>query len=435
MRGARPLAEIRVGLLGFGTVGRGVLEVLERNAAVIEHRAGARIEVARVLVRDPHKDRGMHVPSGLLTDNPQDILGDPSIRVVVELIGGVDPALRYITSALGSGKAVITANKDVIAAHGAQLAEACRQGRADLFFEASVGGGIPIVRALSEGLAGNRLRRIVGILNGTTNFILSRMTAQGLCQEDALDLARRRGYAEADPSADLDGWDAARKIAILSSIGYSAACHPDDVYREGIRDITAADIAHAGRMGWTIKLLGIAERLDGQLTMRVHPTFVPRTHPLAAVSDAFNAIYIQGDPIGETMLYGPGAGGLPTASAVIADLIDAVRWVDRGGKGTEFWNVEPMSIGPIDDVVSRFYVRLGIPDRVGVLAQIAGVFGQAGVSILSVLQSPAEGNLAELVIVTHEVREQQMRQAVTGIAALDVVERVASVIRLAPEDL
>lgn len=412
-----------------------MLQVLGRNRTEIENHAGGRIEVARILVRDAAKLRRVEVPSDLLTTNVEEILSDPRIGIVVELMGGVDRALSSIQAALLAGKAVVTANKDVMAECDQQVWAAARKGGAPLFFEASVAGGVPVVRALAEGLAGNRIHRMAGILNGTTNFILSRMSAEGESQAEALIAAQLQGYAEADPSADLDGLDAARKISILSSIAYAAPCHPGMVYREGIRGITPTDIEQAAHMGWTIKLLAISERDQNRVTMRVHPAFVPAHHPLAAVADAFNAVYIQGDPIGKMMLYGPGAGGEATASAVVADIVRAARWIRGGGIAPEAPVRTEVEFGSMDAVHSRFYLRLRIPDRVGVLGQIAGAFGRHGVSILSVLQTPAAGDNAELVIVTHQVREDRMQRAVAEVETLDVVERVASVIRLAPEDL
>jgi len=443
--GVAPRA-VRVGLLGLGTVGAGVLTVLGRNRADIEQKVGRPIDIAAVLVRDPSKARAVDFPQERLTTDPEKILGDPDIRVVVEVIGGTGPAKDYILRALRAGKSVVTANKDVMAEFGRDVWAAAAAGGADVFFEASVGGGIPIVRAMKESLAGNSVRRVAGILNGTTNYILTAMTRNGVTLEAALAEAQAQGYAEADPGADLDGLDAARKLCILSSIAYSTRCSPSDVYRQGIREIAPADIAHAARMGWTCKLLGISELRDGKVSMRVHPAFVRRDHPLAAVHDAFNAIYIQGDAIGEAMFYGRGAGGLPTASAVLGDLMEAVRFVDRGGSGTACTCFHRRGLVRIGSVVSRFYIRLQVPDRVGVLAQIAGVFGRCGVSILSVLQSPVsepgaadggsgEGERAELIVVTHAVREDRLERAIAGLRQLPEVAGVAAVIRLAPEDL
>jgi len=436
---------VRVGLLGLGTVGTGVLAVLASNRADIERKTGRQIEIARVLVRDAGKPRGAVVPPHLLTTDPEDVLGDPGIGIVVEVMGGTGEALAHTLRALRAGKSVVTANKDVMAEHGREVWAAAEAGGADVYFEASVGGGIPIVRALKESLAGNSVRRVAGILNGTTNYILTRMTESGATLEDALAQAQAQGYAEADPRADVDGLDAARKLCILSSIAYSARCRPAEVFIQGIREVAPADIAHAAGMGWTIKLLAISELREGRVSMRVHPTFVPRSHPLAAVNDTFNAIYVQGDAIGDAMFYGRGAGSLPTASAVLGDLIEAARRHGNGERATACTCFHRRPFDRIGTIVSRFYVRLVVPDRVGVLAKIAGVFGRAGVSILSVQQAPSPEHpgagarpaeeLAELIIVTHAVREDRLQRAMEGLHRLEAVVGIGSVLRLAPEDL
>lgn len=436
---------VRVGLLGLGTVGAGVVGVLSRNREDIERKVGRHIDIARVLVRDPDKPRAAAVPPDRITTRPEDILADPDIDIIVEVMGGTGPAKDFILRALRAGKTVVTANKDVMAEHGREVWAAAEAGASDVFFEASVGGGIPIVRAMKESLAGNAIHRVVGILNGTTNYILTRMTREGSTLATALAEAQAKGYAEADPSADIDGLDAARKLCILSSIAYSSRCRPSDVYIEGIRDVRPADIAHAARLGATVKLLAISELRQGRITMRVHPAFVPEAHPLAAVHDAFNAIYVQGDAIGEAMFYGRGAGSLPTASAVLGDLMDAVRAHGRGLRATACTCFHKRPIDRIGTTVARYYVRLLVPDRTGVLAKIAGVFGRNDVSILSVLQSPTshdeavvsdlEGERAELIIVTHAVREDQLQRAIAGLRRLEAVSGVGAVIRLAPEEL
>ncbi len=443
--GPRP---VRVALLGCGTVGGGLLTVLERNRADIERKVGRPIDIAHVVVRDAGKPRGPAVPAHLVTTRADQALADPGVDVVVEAMGGTGAALEYILRALRAGKTVVTANKDVMADHGREVWAAAEAGGADVYFEAAVGGGIPIVRALKESLAGNSVRRVAGILNGTTNYMLTRMTRDGSSLEAALAEAQAAGYAEADPSADVDGLDAARKLCILSSIAYSVRCRMADVHVEGIRGVSAADVAYARRMGWTVKLLAISELRDGRVTMRVHPTLVPVAHPLAAVSDAFNAVYVQGDAIGDAMFYGSGAGALPTASAILGDLMDAVRRHGTGVRQTECTCFYRRPFDGIGAVPSRFYVRLLVPDRVGVLAKIAGVFGRSGVSILSVLQGPtlaapegpgersgAAGPVADLIIVTHEVREDRLQRAIAGLRHLEAVAGISAVLRLAPEDL
>lgn len=434
---------VRVALLGLGTVGAGVIEVLARNRDDIERKVGRPIELGRVLVRDPRKPRAVAVPSPLLTTDVRDILDDPDIQIVVEVMGGTTDALDAVLAALRRGKHVVTANKDIMAEHGAAVWDAAAEGGADVFFEASVGGGIPIVRAVKESLAANSVRRVAGILNGTTNYMLTRMTQEGCSLAEALREAQALGYAEADPTADVEGLDAARKLCILSSIAYNSRCHLRDVSREGIGDITPVDIDHGRAMGMTIKLLAISEMHEGRISMRVHPTLVPLAHPLAAVHDTFNAIYVQGDAIGEAMFYGRGAGALPTASAVLGDLMEAARLSGRDGRVTACTCFHQRPVDPPDAIRSRFYVRLLVVDRIGVLEQIAGVFGRAGVSILSVQQTPAERLSpshppahAELIVVTHQVREDRMQAAVAGLRQhLDCVAGVGAVLRLAPEDL
>jgi homoserine dehydrogenase len=426
---------VRVGLLGLGTVGSGVVRLLAENRDAIERRVGRRIELGPVVVRDPNRARSVQVPRDMLTTDAGAVLDDPSVRIVVEVMGGVHPALEYILRALRSGKAVVTANKDVIAEHGQRVFAAADAGGADVFFEAAVAGGIPIIRSLKESLAGNRIRRLAGILNGTTNYILTRMEREGVNLDQAVAEAQRLGYAEADPSADVEGWDAARKLAILASIAFSSRFLPRHVYREGIGAVSHRDIAHGERMGWSLKLLAIAEHVEEGVRLRVHPAFVPRQHPLASVHDTFNAIYVQGDAVGDAMFYGRGAGSLPTASAVVGDLMEAVRFIDRGGKGLSCTCVYRIPALSMAGSASRFYVRLEVKDRPGVLAQIAGVLGRAGVNIESVLQSPVGEDQAELVLVTHRVAEERMARALRGLRRLESVERVAAAFRVAPEDL
>ena len=437
---------VRLGLLGLGTVGTGVLEVLARNQEEIERRLGHGIEVARVLVRDTERPRSPLIARDRLTTSADAILSDPEIRIVLEVMGGCGDALAHMLRALRSGRAVVTANKDAMAEHASELFAAAAAGKGPgIFFEASVGGGIPIVRAVQDSLAANRLRRIAGILNGTTNYILTRMGRDGTTLEAALAQAQAHGYAEADPASDLDGLDAARKLCILSSLAYGTRCRLADVHCEGIRAVQPVDIAHAARMGWVVKLLAISELVDERVSMRVHPAFLPLAHPLAAVHDAFNGIFVQGDAVGEAMFYGRGAGALPTASAVLGDVMEAVRGLDGAPPRLDCTRLHRRPVARMGGVVSRFYVRLQVPDRVGVLARIAHVLGKAGVSILSVLQAPLStphaaaqevgDGLAELVIVTHTVRDAAMRRAMAELERLDVVVGVGAVVRLAPEDL
>lgn len=427
---------IKIGLLGLGTVGKGVYRILAGNAENISRKTGARLEVVRILVRTPEKDRGLALNPGLLTTDYREIVEDPEIAIVVELMGGLHPALDYALQALQNGKSVVTANKDMIAVHGRELLEAAAAGGVDLFFEGSVGGGIPIIRPLKHCLAANRITKIMGIINGTTNYILSKMTAEGTSFADALAEARARGYAEADPGADIEGLDAARKLAILASIAFNSRIGLNDVHVEGISRITARDIAYAGELNYVIKLLGIAKETAGGIEARVHPTFIPRLHPLASVNGVFNAIYVQGDAVGNTMFYGRGAGELPTGSAVVADIMEAAKnRLHRvaGLNGCTCFEQKPVL--PMGQIQSKYYLRMVVADRPGVLAAIAYAFGDKEVSLASVIQKHTDGRRAEIVLVTHKVSEQNLRDALMIVEKLSAVDEVCAVIRVEDEEL
>ncbi|MEW6423325.1 MAG: homoserine dehydrogenase [Bacillota bacterium] len=427
---------IKIGLLGLGTVGKGVYRILAGNAENISRKTGARLEVVRILVRTPEKDRGLALNPGLLTTDYREIVEDPEIEIVVELMGGLHPALDYALQALQNGKSVVTANKDMIAVHGRELFEAAAAGGVDLLFEGSVGGGIPIIRPLKHCLAANRITKIMGIINGTTNYILSKMTAEGTSFADALAEARARGYAEADPRADIEGLDAARKLAILASIAFNSRIGLNDVHVEGISRITARDIAYAGELNYVIKLLGIAKETAGGVEARVHPTFIPRLHPLASVNGVFNAIYVQGDAVGNTMFYGRGAGELPTGSAVVADIMEAAKnRLHRvaGLNGCTCFEQKPVL--PMGQIQSKYYLRMVVADRPGVLAAIAYAFGDKEVSLASVIQKHTDGRRAEIVLVTHKVSEQNLRDALMIVEKLSAVDEVCAVIRVEDEEL
>ena len=421
---------IGIGLLGFGTVGRGVFRVLNRNRELIANRLGATLEVRRILVRDPAKDRGIIVPPELLTSDPRAIFADPGIQIVVEVMGGVDPARCYVLEALSRGKSVVTANKDLLAAHGQELFAAAARSGTDLFFEASVAGGIPIIKILKEALAGNRIIEVMGIVNGTTNYILTKMSEEGAPFHTVLQEAQAKGYAEADPSSDIEGRDAARKIAILASIAFNSRVKLEDVYVEGISRVTPEDIRYARELGYVVKLLGIARDTTEGIEVRVHPALVPAAHPLAAVRDVFNAVFVRGDAVGDTMFYGRGAGELPTASAVVADLITAarnIRYQIRGATGCTCFETKPVK--PVTAVESSYYLRLQVTDKPGVLANIAAAFGNNTVSIAAVVQKTT-GEIAELVLVTHRVREANLQAAVQELRQLPTVAAVANIIRV-----
>jgi len=426
---------VKVGLFGMGTVGTGVYKVLKQNAGLIAARVGRPVQVEKIVVRDAAKKRTVDVKEGVLTTDPADILENPGIDIVVEVMGGIEPAREYILQALGNGKHVVTANKDLIASHGKELFDAEREHGTDLMFEASVAGGIPIIRPLKQCLAGNRVTEVMGIINGTTNYILTKMTRHGSNFNDVLKEAQALGYAEADPTADVEGHDAARKIAILASIAFNTRVTYRDVYVEGITRIDATDIKYAAELGYTVKLLGIAKELDGEVEVRVHPVFIPGKHPLAAVNDAFNAIFVAGDAVGETMFYGPGAGELPTASAVVGDIIEVARNITGNVTGRiNCTCFEEKAIKPIGEVISKYYLRLVVKDRPGVLAGIASVLGDHNVSIDTVIQKRSDDEYAELVLITHKVQEQNLKDALTIMAGMSITKRIANVIRVEGED-
>lgn len=424
---------VRIGLLGCGHVGSALARLLDDNAELIESRAGVRIVVSKIAVRDLDRARDVRVSADAFTTDAESVVADPSIDIVVEVMGGIDPARTLIARALESGRSVVTANKELLAHHGHELIALAEASGVDLLFEASVGGGIPLIRPLRESLAGDRISRVMGIVNGTTNYILTRMTEDGSSFRDALAEAQELGYAEADPTADVEGFDAASKGAIIASIAFGARVVADDVHREGITGISGDDIASARDLGYVVKLLAIAEEIDGSVAVRVHPAMVPLHHPLAMVRDSFNALFIEGDAVGELMLYGRGAGGNPTASAVLGDLIDAAKNLSAGGRGATIGALVRKPIRPIDDVETQFYLLLEATDQPGVLAAVAGAFGRHGVSIKSMQQSGI-GTDARLIFVTHRAREADLRATIAEVGELDAVRRIGSVLRVIGDD-
>jgi homoserine dehydrogenase len=422
-------ASIGVGILGFGNVGGPLIGLISDHAAMITARAGVVLRVERVAVRNVSKDRPFALADGVLTSDAAAVVADPAVDVVVEVIGGIEPARSLILAALEKGKPVITANKELLANVGTELFAAAERSGVDLLFEASVAGGIPLIRPLRESLAGEKIHRVTGIVNGTTNFVLTRMSEEGSSFADALAEAQSLGYAERDPTADIEGFDAAAKAAILASIAFGAEVVAGDVYREGIAQITAADIAAARDLGYVVKLLAVAEELKGSIAVRVHPAMIPSQHPLASVRGSFNAVFIEGASVGELMLYGRGAGGGPTAVAVLGDLVDAAKNLRSGAKGATFGTMTRIPIHPIDEVESQFYVTVDVADRPGVLASIAGVFGKHAVSIQS-MQQLGRGDEAHLIFVTHLAREADLRATMHEVGELDAVEQVGSVLRV-----
>jgi homoserine dehydrogenase len=423
---------VRVGILGCGNVGAALAELLLERPDEIAKRTGLRLELTRVAVRSLAKERDYAVPEALLTNDAASVVDDPDVDVVVEVIGGIEPARGLILAALKGGKAVVTANKELLANVGAELFEASATAGVDLLFEASVGGGIPLIRPLRESLAGEHITRLMGIVNGTTNYILTRMTEAGASYSDALAEAQSLGYAERDPTADVEGYDAGAKAAILASIAFGSRVVAGDVYREGISGVTAADIAFAGRMGYVVKLLAIAERVGEEIAVRVHPTMLPTTHPLASVRESFNAVFIEGEAVGELMLYGRGAGGMPTASAVLGDLIDAAHNLRSGGAG----RTTPMGraiIHPVDEICSQYYLSLEVADRPGVARDVFGVTADHDVSIVS-MEQEGLGDEARLVLITHKVPERSIQATLADLRELDAVDRIGTLLRVVGQE-
>lgn len=421
---------IKIGLLGSGTVGSGVVEVLKKNVDEISQKAGTGIEIKKILVRDLKKKRP-HLEGMELTDDINDILKDEDIDIIVELMGGLHPAREYMLRAMKAGKHVVTANKDVVAQFGKDMFDAAKENRVEFLFEASVGGGIPIITPLKESLTANRITEVMGIVNGTTNYMLTQMTNCGNDYETALREAQELGYAEANPAADVEGYDAARKVAILASLAFSTRVTLDDVSVEGITHITPQDIEYAKELGYVIKLLAIANDSEKGVDVRVHPAFLKKDHPLASVNDVFNAIFIKGNAIGEAMFYGQGAGSLPTASAVVADIITVAREIVKGiyaAVDCSAFQVKPFC--PLEETESSYYIRLLVADQPGVLGTIATVFGDQGVSLKSVIQTQRVKDQAEIVVVTHHVYHKQLLKAEQVLLNLPVVTTISNVIRV-----
>lgn len=425
------MENVQIALLGLGTVGTGVYKVLKAQKEEISHKVGTEIQLKKILVRNTKKAAEKLDDPSVFTTEWKSILEDPEISVVVEVMGGIEPARSYILDALHAGKSVVTANKDLLASHGKELMDAAAEAKADLLFEASVAGGIPIIRPLKECLAGNQISEVMGIVNGTTNFILTKMAEEGMEFQEALALATELGYAEADPTADIEGLDAARKMAILASIAFHSRVTFADVYTEGITKITATDIRYAKEMGCDIKLLGMAKNTPEGIETRVQPMLIPSTHPLASVRDSFNAVFVHGDAVDDTMFYGRGAGELPTASAVVGDILDAVRnmvFHCRGRIGCTCYKEIPMK--KMENVSSAYFLRMQVENRSGVLANIAGVFGNNNVSISQIIQKSKKKNRAEIVVITDEVKEKNFQDSLAVISGMSAVEEISSMIRV-----
>lgn len=423
----------KVGLLGLGTVGTGTAEILLDSTG--RHPLLAEVEIARVGVRSPQKARSVSFPADVLTTDLEAIVTDPEVDIVVELIGGLEPARTLILKAIAAGKHIVTANKAVIARHGDEILTAASQAGVYVLLEAAVGGGIPILKPLTESLGANRIQRLIGIVNGTTNYILTQMSAEDADFAEVLAEAQQLGYAEADPTADVDGWDAADKIAILAAIAFGGRVQRDKIHCEGIRQVSAADISYAKQLGFAIKLLAIAQRdseTEHSLQVRVHPTLLPTTHPLASINGVYNAILVEGQPIEQVMFFGPGAGAGPTASAVVSDIMSIVGILKSAGANDALNPLLGVTrdldcpLTPIDALVTRFYVRFLCDDRPGAMGHLGTCFGKHNVSLESVVQTGCQGELAEIVVVTHDVREQHFRQALDEIRSFSVLDKIAT---------
>ena len=425
---------LRVGMLGCGTVGAAAIRLLHEHREDIARRAGCRLEVIRVAVRDPGRERDVPLPSEAFVADLMAVVEDPDVDIVCELIGGVEPAGSLVLAAFDRDKPVVTANKELLATRGRELFDASDAKGIDLYFEAAVGGGIPLIRPLKESLTGERLRRVMGIVNGTTNFILTRMSDEDRTFADVLAEAQRLGYAEADPTADVEGHDAAAKCAILASIAFNARVTASDVFREGISRVTTEDIESARRLGYVVKLLAIAEMdEDERIAVRVHPAMIPSNHPLASVRDAFNAVFVEGPKVGELMFYGRGAGGDPTATAVVGDLVSVARNLLAEARGVGCTCFHERTIRPMAEMTGQYYILLRVEDRPGVLAEIASVFGRNEVSIKSVWQE-GTGEDARLVFITHRAREGAFQEAVAALRDVPAVEEVRSILRVEAEE-
>ena len=424
---------IKAALLGFGTVGTGVYKVLKNQEKEMSAKIGCKVEIKKILVRNIEKAAAKIEDASLLTSQWDEIINDPEIEIVIELMGGINPAKEYILSALKAGKHVVSANKDLIAVHGHELLDAAHESKVDFLFEAAVAGGIPIIRPLKQCLAGNHMTEVMGIVNGTTNFILTKMTQEGMEFKDALALATELGYAEADPTADIEGLDAGRKVAILASVAFNSRVVVfKDVYTEGIAKITSKDIHYAKEMGRDIKLLGVARNEADGIEAYVCPMLIPSSHPLATVNDSYNAVFVHGDAVEDAMFFGRGAGELPTASAVVGDVFDIVRNILAGCCGrigcTCYKNIP---VKKMEDTHNRYFLRLKVEDRCGVLAEMTAIFAKYQVSVAQIIQkdTKVEG-CAEVVVITEKVREGDFRTAIEELRNRDSVRKISTIIRV-----
>lgn len=425
--------KIKVGLMGFGTVGTGVVRIVDSNKEDLYKRTGAEIEVSRILVRDTEKERAVYVNPDIITIDPHELIYDEDVKVIIEVMGGIEPARTYVLEAIEQGKHIVTANKDLMAIHGEELTKKAKQYGCDLYYEASVAGGIPILNAIVEGFSSDRIKQIMGIVNGTTNYILTKMSKEHASFYDVLREAQELGYAESDPTADVEGLDAARKMAILASLGFHVGMNLDDVSVRGISQVTLEDIKYGEQLGYTMKLIGIAKKDDDFIEVSVEPALVKNSHPLATVNGVFNAVYVYGEAVGETMFYGPGAGELPTATAVLSDLVTVVKNIKLGITGRSMATpYHEKKLKSDKEIYSKYFIRLIVNDESGVLAQIAKLMAEESISVEKVFQEPYpnEDKKAELILVTHKTSKKQVDTILKAFEQVNFVEKVKSSYRV-----
>lgn len=428
---------ISIGLLGLGTVGSGVVQIVERHQDKLMHQVGCPVEITKIAVKNLEKERDIDIDSSKLTTDPNEVIENPNIDIVVEVMGGIESTRNYVTKALQNKKHVVTANKDLMAVYGSELLKIASDNGCDLFFEASVAGGIPIIRSLVDGLSSDHITRMMGIVNGTTNYILTKMSQEGRAYDEVLKEAQALGYAEADPTSDVEGLDAARKMAILATLGFSMLIDLEDVKVSGISSITEEDLEYSKRLGYTMKLIGIASRDNDKVEVSVQPTLLPNSHPLSSVNDVFNAVYVYGEAVGETMFYGPGAGQLPTATSVVSDVVEVMKNMRLGVNGSKFIAPQfPKSLKLDEEIFSKYFLRIHVKDQAGAFAAITALFSSYNVSFEKILQLPLkDSDLAEIVIITHHANKKAYNEIMEKLNILEVVYEVKSSYRVEGEEV
>lgn len=426
------MKSIKVGLLGLGTVGTGVVRIVEGHQEDLQRQIGSPIEIVKILVQDKNKARTIEVDPNKLTNNPKDIIENPEIDIVIEVMGGIELSKEYILASLENGKHIVTANKDLMALHGHEILEKAAKKSCDVLYEASVAGGVPILRTIVEGFSSDRITKMMGIVNGTTNYILSKMSQEGASYEEVLKEAQELGFAEADPTSDVEGFDAAYKMIILGTLGFHTNVGIEDVDAKGITQVSTEDILYGKQLGYEVKLLGIAERQDELINISVEPTMVKKSHPLASVNGVFNAVYVYGEAVGETMFYGPGAGEMPTATSIVSDLVAVAKNLKLGVNGrTGLIPYKEKKLKTDEQISNKNFLRLHVADRAGVLAKITQVFAEHEVSLESVLQQPnVTHSDAEIIIITHDANKAGMKKVLDHFESMDVIFKVKSVYRV-----